>query len=358
MSFFNLFKKSPQKETNQERVSSTKPWMDNPLASQDMQKKRYDAAMEFLSLFQEKIPLVGGKPHPGTVFSVIARLAGSNLFRAVNGNKEFPTGTVILSEEINEAYPQLLNLFALYCKQNGMDVMSKPLVATFPEQDKPLMTVEQVLQEYQNQYHTVMDKHGLDYLESARAGMVICSIIFTHHCIRSKDIDPNIATGIVAMGVVEGAKTAPPPLNVHGTYSSSPSGNTSQNSQLFDLLKGVASNSMGGSGTRFILGEGMNSMKEALGKGGKYMVLHPSVTSQLQQKNIDPFLVYEAGLRLEMEAKISRIDYIEGAVGELLQEWGNKPQESAPVHVRLIIWLKENASAYGYEQTGNSWILK
>jgi hypothetical protein len=27
-----------------------------------------------------------------------------------------------------------------------------------------------------------------------------------------KDIDPFVATGIVAMGVVEGAKTAPPPL--------------------------------------------------------------------------------------------------------------------------------------------------
>ncbi|MBK7450754.1 MAG: hypothetical protein IPJ47_15600 [Anaerolineales bacterium] len=126
MSFFNLFNKSPKKETNQEKAASAKPWMDNPLASQEMQKKRYDAAMEFLQAFQEKMPLVNGTPHPGTTLSIVSRLAGTNLFRAVNGNKEFQPGTVILSEEINQAYPQLLNLFALYCKQNGVDVMAKP----------------------------------------------------------------------------------------------------------------------------------------------------------------------------------------------------------------------------------------
>ena len=41
-----------------------------------MEKKRYEAAMEFVKLFQEKIPLVGGKPHAGTVLAVAARLAG------------------------------------------------------------------------------------------------------------------------------------------------------------------------------------------------------------------------------------------------------------------------------------------
>lgn len=358
MSIFDLFKKSPKKESNQGKPGSAKPWMDNPLASKEMQKKRYDAAMEFLQAFQEKMPLVNGKPHPGTVFAVVSRLAGSNLFRAVHGSKEFTAGTVILSEEVNQAYPQLLNLFALYCKQNGVDVMSKPLITDFPKNDQPLMTMEQVFQEYQDQYHAIMEKHSLDHLESARAGMVICSIIFTYHCIRSKDIDPNVATSIVAMGVVEGAKTAPPPLETRSTSSSSSSGNTAQTGQLMDILRKVASNSIGGSGTRFILGEGMNPMKESLGNGGKYILLHPEVTKQLQQKSIDPFLVYEAGLRLEMESKISRIDFVDGDVDKHLQEWVNKPQDQVPVHIRLIMWLKNNASAYGYEQSGNGWLLK
>jgi hypothetical protein len=105
-----------------------------------------------------------------------------------------------------------MNLFAFYCKQNGIDVMAKPVVTQFPENDKPLMEFEQVLQEYQDQYHEIMKKHDLDYLNGARAGVVVSSIIFQYHYTTVKDIDPFVATGIVSMGVVEGAKTAPPPL--------------------------------------------------------------------------------------------------------------------------------------------------
>ncbi len=87
--------------------------------------------------------------------------------------------------------------------------MAKPVVTEFPEQDKPLMELAQVQAEYQDQYNEIMKKHGLDYLEGARAGMILCSIVFNYHCIANKDIDPYVATGIVAMGVVEGAKTSP-----------------------------------------------------------------------------------------------------------------------------------------------------
>ena len=74
------------------------------------------------------------------------------------------------------------------------------------------MEVAQVQQEFQDQYNGIMKKHGLDYLNGTRAGMVVCSIIFQFHSTVAKDIDPYVATRIVAMGVVEGAKTAPPPL--------------------------------------------------------------------------------------------------------------------------------------------------
>ena len=174
-----------------------------------MQKKRYDAAMEFVKVLQEKVPLVGGKPHAGTILAVVARLAGSSLYRSLNYNKDITPGVVVLSNEVNEAWPQLMNMFAFYCKQNGFDVMSKPLVTKFSEQDKPRMEVEWVLAEYQDQYHEIMQRHGLDTLNGARAGMVVCSIVFLHHCKTAKDIDPYVAAEIVAMGIVEGAKTAP-----------------------------------------------------------------------------------------------------------------------------------------------------
>ena len=93
-----------------------------------MQKKRYDAAMEFIKIFQEKVSLVGGKPHAATVLAVPARLAGSSLYRSLNYNKDIAPGVVVLSNEVNDAWPQLMNLFAFYCKQNKIDVMAKPLV--------------------------------------------------------------------------------------------------------------------------------------------------------------------------------------------------------------------------------------
>ena len=264
MPFSDLFKKSPKKE----------PPRQDPFGSPEMQKKRYEAAMEFLQVFQERMPLVGGKPHAGTVLAVAARLAGTSLFRSLN-KKDVTLGIVVLSEEVNQAYPQLLNLFAFYCKQNGMDVMSRPLVTQFPEKDKPLMKTEQVLVEYQDQYHATMKKHGLDYLDGARAGMIICSIIFQFHCVREKDIDPYVATSIIAMGVVEGAKTAPPPLGSKPAKKA----------------------------TRFVLGEQNAAIQDALANGGEFIDIHPEVIKMLKDKNIDPFLVYEKAVLKQMENK-------------------------------------------------------
>jgi hypothetical protein len=297
-----------------------------------MQKKRHDAAMEFLKIFQERMPLVGGKPHAGTVLSIAARLAGTSLFRAINKN-DFPAGNVVLSEEVNQAYPQLLSMFAFYCKQNGIDVMAKPTVTQFPEKDKPLMNVEQVLQEYQDNYHEIMKKFGLDYLEGARAGMIVCSIVFQYHCAKIKDIDPYVASGIIAMGIVEGAKTAPPPLG------SKPRANIINTSRL-------------------VLGEQNVVREEALATGAIYIEMHPEVLKMLQQKSIDPYLIYEEGVRKQIEAKISRIDFIGTNVDEALQIWDGKPQTQTPIHVRLAQWLKVNAKIHGYEQIGNSWVLK
>ena len=359
MPLSDLFKKSPKKEPAKapQKEPSKSSAADASLFSPEMQKKRYDAAMEFLKIFQEKVPLVGGKTHAGTVLAVAARFAGSSLYRSMNYKHNPAPGVIMLSDEINEVWPQLLNLFAFYCKQNGMDVMSKPPVTKFPEQDKPRMSVEQVWAEYQDQYHAIMQRHGLDYLNGARAGMVVCSIVFQHHCTVVKDIDPYVATGIIAMGAVEGAKTAPPPLKSAGPAAPAPS-NPKQDDELAGFLKIVAGNSTSGYGSRLVLGEGMTSMQEALSHGGKYILVHPEVLNKLKQNNIDPFLVYETALRSETESKIPRIDFIDANADTLLREWNGKPEAQVPIHGRQILWLKNNAQMYGYEQSGNSWILK
>jgi hypothetical protein len=266
---------------------------------------------------------------PGTVLSVVARLAGTSLFRALNQTDIAP-GMIVLSEEVNQAYPRLLNLFAFYCKQHGMDVMARPLVTKFPEKDKPLMETEQVLVEYQDQYHEIMKKHGLDYLDSARAGMIVCAIILQFHNSRAKDIDPYVGTSIIAMSLVEGAKTAPPPLGSKPPKKE----------------------------RRFVLGEQDAAIQDALANGGEFIDINPGILKMLQEKNIDSFLVYEQAVRKQMEEKVDRFDFVQMDVDALFKQWDGKPSEKAPIPVRLVLWMKKNAASHGYEQRGNSWILK
>lgn len=319
MPLSDFFKKSPRKE----------PPQANPFASPEMQKKRADAAMEFLQLFQERIPLVDGKPHAGTVLSVAGRMAGTSLFRSIH-KKDFEPGVVVLSEEANQEYPQLLNLFAYYVKQNGLDIMSRPLVTEFPEGDKPRMGLAEIQAEYQDQYNAIMKKHGLDYLDGARAGMIVCSMVFQYHCMKVKDIDPYVGAGIIAMGVVEGAKTAPPSLGTKPAKKE----------------------------RRFVLGEQEAAVQDARANGGGYVDINPEVMKMLKDNNLDPFLVYEKAVLKQMEEKVDRFDFIRMDVDTVYLEWKGRPAEQAPIPVRLVLWMKKNAASHGYEQMGNSWFLK
>jgi hypothetical protein len=359
MPLIDLFKKASKKEPvriPQEQPTHSATTADS-LFSPEMQKKRYEAAREFMKVFQEKIPLLGGKPHAGTVLSIAARLAGTSLFRSINKQDVVP-GMIVLSEEVNQAYPQLLNLFAFYCKQNGFDVMARPIVTQFSEKDRPRMDVAQVQAEYQDQFNEIMKKYGLDYLNGAQAGMVVCSMVFQYHCTAARDIDPYVAAGIIAVGVIEGAKTAPPPLNHGGPKPApAPEGNQRDN-QLFELITSIAQNSMDGTGNRLVLGEGLTSMHEALSKGGKYILVHPGVLTRLKEHNIDAFLIYAAAMRMEIASKIPQIDFVGANVDQLSQEWSGKPEAQAPIHARQVLWLKANAQNLGYEQSGNSWILR
>jgi hypothetical protein len=334
MSPFDFFKKSPKKETESTTDGqAAQSAMDEAFKSPEMQKKRHEAAMEFLKAFQERMPMVRGKPHAGTVLAVAARLAGTSLYRSLNDKNEVTPGVIVLSEEINQAWPPLMNMFAHYCKQNGLDILAKPMLTTFPENDRPLMDTDQVLHEYQDQYHTIMKNRGLDHLNAAYAGIIVASIIFEYHCKRVRDIDPYVGAGIVAMGIVEGAKTAPPALG------EAPKTGTKKMSRL-------------------VLGEPDVVRAEALATDAIYIEVHPEALKMLQQKNIDPYLVYEQGVRKQMEERIPRIDFVKVDVDALFREWSSKPREQAPIYVRLIFWLKENASVHAYEQVGNSWVLK
>jgi len=80
-----------------------------------------------------------------------------------------------------------------------------------PDFFKPQVEMLYVQRELQDQYNAVMKRHGFEYLDGARAGIILCSILIQQYH-GAKMIDSQAAAGIVAEKILEAAKTLPPPL--------------------------------------------------------------------------------------------------------------------------------------------------
>jgi hypothetical protein len=323
MPVLDLFKKPSKKG----------PVRKDPFGSPEMQKKRYDAAVEFLGVLQENLLSSNGRGHAGTNLSVAAWLAGTSLYRAMNYRQDSPPGTIMLSEEVNEAWPALLKLFLYYCQRSGIELDPNQWITKISDEHQPQMDISLAQEMFQDRYNEIMKKHGLDYLDGARAGMIVCSIVFQHHCTRARDMDLNVGGGIISMGIVAGAKTVPPPPGQGCKFKSRKD-------------------------DRLVLGEDTVAIQHALDHGGIFIDPGPEVVRLFQQSNVDPYLIYEKAMLAQIEKKIPRIDFVQADVDELFKEWIWKPNDQIPIYVKLIFWLKNNASAYNYFQQGNSWILK
>src|SRR5688572_22396317 len=125
----NLFKKSPKKA----------PVKDNPFGPPELQKRRYNAAMEFLRVIEVNFPPSNGKAHAGTILSAAAWLAGTSLYRSLNYKQDPAPGTVILSNEVNEQWPKLMDLFLYYCERNGIRLKPGQLALKTPDEHKSQM---------------------------------------------------------------------------------------------------------------------------------------------------------------------------------------------------------------------------
>ncbi|MCI0552117.1 MAG: hypothetical protein L0287_14295 [Anaerolineae bacterium] len=177
-------------------------------------KKGRAAAIEFIPILRNKLASRDGSVHAGTILSAAAWLTGTSLYRAFNPKDEVPPGTVIKSDELNKEWESLMYLFEEYNLGNASILVGHLILAALAEGDahKPRVETTYVQKELQDQYNVVMKKHGFNYLDAARAGVVLCSILFQYHSTTLKEIDPYVAAGIVAQGIIEAAKTVPPPL--------------------------------------------------------------------------------------------------------------------------------------------------
>jgi hypothetical protein len=176
----------------------------------EMAKRRQDAANEALALLERHFATTA--PHPESVLYAASWLAGTSLFRALKEEGTLEPGVVVLSEKVNEEWPKLMRTFVYLVEKFGVKV--KPDEATFniPPEHQSHESLRRIQEELQTPYNAIMTAHGFDYAEGAKTGAVICALLVKGYCVTHKALEPALAAGIVAMGFVEGAKTAPAPL--------------------------------------------------------------------------------------------------------------------------------------------------
>jgi hypothetical protein len=322
----------------------------DPFGLPETQKQRYDAAMEFDALLQESFVNRDKNAHAGTILSVAAWLTGTCLSRALRSRQDPAPGALVLPGEVDESRTALMSLFLYYCRRNGIELKPEQFSVQIPHEHRPHLGLPRARQVFQKRFDEIMRKHGLDELDSARAGVMVCSMEFYYHCMHVRDIEPHVAAGLVSLGILTGVRTAPQCLP-------STVADPDRNKYLFDVMVSIAQNSTTGAGNRLVLGEGPASMREALNRGGKYILIHPDVLSLFDANDIDAFTVYTAAMQMEIESRIPQIDFAGADVDMLLQQWSDRSEGELPIHVRQIRWLKANARKSGYEQCGNSWRL-
>ena len=202
MSFFGLFKKS----TKNEPVGNVSPETEKLARAQQ-------AVREFMPILKAKYIAPDRSLHAGTMLSASAWLTGTSLHRSFGFTHTDPPGTVIQADEINKEWESLLFMLEGYIFGNADIPVGRLMMAALavPDFFKPQVDMLRVQTDLQDQYNSVMKKHGFDTLDGARAGIILCSA-FIQQYDGAKIIDKTASSGIVAQAILEAAKTVPPPL--------------------------------------------------------------------------------------------------------------------------------------------------
>lgn len=182
-----------------------------PVDSVEVMQRRQQAAIGVLEILERNFSTTF-ESHPASVLYAAAWLAGTSLYRSFGYTKTAAPGTVILSDQANEEWPKLMDLY-LWVVTEKSHVRLNParLVLDIPQQYKPKKDILKIQELFQDPYNQIMEEHGFGYLEGAQVGAFVCAIITETHC-KQRDLDPHLAAGIVSLGFVEGAKTCPVPL--------------------------------------------------------------------------------------------------------------------------------------------------
>lgn len=123
------------------------------------------------------------------------------------------------------------------------------------------------------------------------------------------------------------------------------------------LIRVIATESIRSSGQRLVLGKPNECIQNALDYGGFFIDVGQDLLRNLIQAGIDPGIIYIEALKIKLEAKIPRVDFINIHSDMELNKKVDNWYEDLSVAIQQLHWMQENAHRYGYHRDGDSWIL-
>lgn len=171
------------------------------------------AALELLPILKAKLLSSNGGLHAGTMLCAAAWLTGTSLYRSFHFDQEDRLGAVLQAEDVNTQWERLVYLLEQYNFQKADIPVGRLVLAAMgaPDFFRPEVDMFIVQSELQESYNAVMQKHGFDYLDGARAGVILCTILIQQYS-GARLIEAEAAAGVVAQGIFEASKAVPPPL--------------------------------------------------------------------------------------------------------------------------------------------------
>jgi hypothetical protein len=180
---------------------------EDPFFLPDPLKKKREAALEMLSLLNTKFHTPDSNPHAPTVLFAAAWLAGTSLYRSLQQKKYSLPSRFIALQDLNAEWDSLVYLLEEYTLQRADIPVGRIVLAAMaaPQSFKPQLGMPDVQAELWEQYSAVMEARGFNSLESARVGVLLCSILIQQYS-QAGWIDVEAATGIAAQSIFEAAR--------------------------------------------------------------------------------------------------------------------------------------------------------
>jgi len=146
--------------------------------------------------------------HPMTAIISSARITGSILLRSCDLKLEtYEPGSVLLSPEVNEKGPQLINILGHMLNNFGVTIDQSKLKTEKGEDSK--LTYMETMNLFQNDVLDIIQTHKLSFEEGAQA-IAISTAFIVKECASNTGAEAGFNAALY--GFVEGSKTVPPYL--------------------------------------------------------------------------------------------------------------------------------------------------